>query len=85
MLIDHYQHMIQPTIRDERPSFMKTGQFARMTNLSTATVKRLCDAGDIAHVIISERGDRRIPASEVDRLLAEAQATREERLTLRSG
>jgi hypothetical protein len=58
------------------PAFLTTGEFARRSCLSVATVKRLCDRGAIAHIVFSERGDRRIPASEVDRLLTEADANR---------
>ena len=44
--------------------------------LSSATVKRQCDRGEIASIVISDRGDRRIPVSEVYRLLEDAQANR---------
>lgn len=58
------------------PEFLTTSQFAQRTQLSVATVKRLCDGGELAHVVVSERGDRRIPTSEVGRLLEEAHANR---------
>jgi excisionase family DNA binding protein len=64
------------TLEAEMPAFLTTSQFSRITQLSVATVKRLCDVGEIAHVVVSERGDRRIPATEVERLLAEAQANK---------
>lgn len=63
-------------ISDDNPAFLTTAQFGRKAGWSVATTKRKCDAGEIAYVVISERGDRRIPASELDRLLAEAQANR---------
>lgn len=36
----------------------------------------MCVRGEVAHVVVSERGDRRIPASEVDRLLDDAEQAR---------
>ena len=54
------------------PLFLSTGQFAKVTNLSATTVRRMCKVGLLAHIVISERGDRRIPASEVDRMLDRA-------------
>ena len=61
---------------DLRPAFLTTAQFARQAHLSATTVKRLCDEGHVAHVVIPGRGDRRIPATEVSRLLADAEANR---------
>jgi excisionase family DNA binding protein len=63
---------------DEDPAFLTTTEFARRTRLSRATVRRMCVSGAIAHVVISPRGDRRIPSSEVDRLRLEAEANRKE-------
>lgn len=60
----------------EQPLFVTTGTFSRLSGLSPATVKRLCDLGEIAHVVVSPRGDRRIPRSELRRLLDEAEAKR---------
>jgi len=58
------------------PAFITTGEFCRLTGISPTTIKRMCDRHEIAHIVISERGDRRIPYREVDRLLAEAEAVR---------
>jgi excisionase family DNA binding protein len=58
------------------PAFITTGEFCHLTGISQTTVKRMCDRGEVAHIVISERGDRRIPYREVERLLAEAEATR---------
>lgn len=58
------------------PLFVTTGEFSAMTSLSATTIRRMCDRGDLAAIVISERGDRRIPWREVERLLAEADATR---------
>jgi excisionase family DNA binding protein len=58
------------------PAFISTGEFCRITGISPTTVKRMCDRGEVAHIVISDRGDRRIPYREVERLLAEAEATR---------
>jgi excisionase family DNA binding protein len=68
--------MTESTISENAPTFLTTGQFAQRANLSQATVKRLCDSGRLAHVLLSRRGDRRIPASELDRLLTEAETNR---------
>ena len=57
-------------------AFLTTREFSREVHLSASTVKRLCDAGKIAHVKLSPRGDRRIPISELDRLLTEAEMVR---------
>jgi excisionase family DNA binding protein len=67
-------------IPEDVPAFLTTGEFARRVGLSPATIKRLCGQGELAYVVISDRGDRRIPASEVDRLVAEAQANRSQGL-----
>jgi excisionase family DNA binding protein len=68
--------MTESPVSDDAPAFLTTGQFAQRASLSQATVKRLCDSGRLAHVVLSCRGDRRIPSSELDRLLAEAAAKR---------
>ena len=51
-------------------------EFARRASMSVATVRRLCDRGELAHVAISRRGDLRIPLNELDRLLSEAERNR---------
>ena len=58
------------------PLFLSTGEFAALANMSTPTVQRLCSQGRIAHIVISERGDRRIPRTELSRLLEEAEEVR---------
>ena len=58
------------------PLLVTTGQFAALTSMSPTTIRRMCDRGDLASIVISERGDRRIPWREVERLLTEADATR---------
>jgi excisionase family DNA binding protein len=63
---------------NDEPLFLTTTGFAKRLGVSKATVKRACDAGRLAYIVITERGDRRIPASEVDRLRAEADAKRSE-------
>ncbi len=60
----------------EDPAFLTTGEFAKQVHLSGTTVKKLCDEGLLAHVVVTGRGDRRILASEVSRLLVEAAANR---------
>jgi excisionase family DNA binding protein len=57
-------------------AFLTTGEFAQRVHLSTTTVKKLCDEGALAHVVVTGRGDRRIPVSELNRLLAEADGNR---------
>jgi hypothetical protein len=61
---------------DLSPEFLTTREYGNRVHLSDATVKRKCDRGEIACIVVSERGDRRIPASEVSRLQAEAEANR---------
>ena len=58
------------------PLFVTTGEFSTMTSLSETTIRRMCDRGDLASIVISERGDRRIPWREVERLLSAAEANR---------
>lgn len=58
------------------PYFLTTGEFCQYARLSVSTVKRMCAKGELAHVVISERGDRRIPRRELDRLLGWAEANR---------
>ena len=60
----------------ELPGFLTTKEFSKCTHLSVATVRRLCAAGQIASVTISDRGDRRIPVSEVSRLAGMAESNR---------
>ena len=64
------------TVNNSEPDFLTTGEFGRRVGLSDATVKRLCDSGKLAHVIVSSRGDRRIPRSELARFLREAEENR---------
>jgi len=68
--------MDRKSTSEDVSDFLTTGQFSRRTRLSVASVKRMCDAGQIASIVVSDRGDRRIPASEVDRMLAEAEQNR---------
>ncbi|MCP4308604.1 MAG: helix-turn-helix domain-containing protein [bacterium] len=68
--------MDEPAAGTAQPLFYSTGDFAVLTRLSVATVQRMCGRGLIAHIVVSDRGDRRIPASEVERLLAEAEGAR---------
>jgi excisionase family DNA binding protein len=56
--------------------FLSTGEFANQVRLSVSTVKRMCDKGQLASIVVSERGDRRIPRAEVERLLTEAESNR---------
>jgi excisionase family DNA binding protein len=70
------RRMVTTRDSNDLPKFLTTSEFSRLTHLSVATVKRLCAAGEIAHVVVSDRGDRRIPASEVTRLAVEAEANR---------
>ena len=62
--------------RPNEALFLTTGDFARKVCLSVATVKRLCDTRQIACLVVSDRGDRRIPATEVSRLLGKAELNR---------
>jgi excisionase family DNA binding protein len=61
---------------DISAQFLTVGEFAVRTRLSPPTVRRMRVRGEVAHVVVSERGDRRIPASEVDRLLDDAEQAR---------
>jgi excisionase family DNA binding protein len=56
--------------------WLTSGQFASALGVSDQTVKRMCDRHEIAHITISSRGDRRIPSSELDRLLDLAESRR---------
>ena len=56
--------------------FLTVGEFAAKARLSPPTVRRMCQRGDLAHVVVSDRGDRRIPVSEVGRLLDDAEQAR---------
>jgi len=61
--------------------FLRVGEFAgeffgENTPTTRARVIRLADRGELAAVRVGERGDRLIPARELDRLLAEAEANR---------
>jgi len=71
--------MPDSSLPTDEPVFLTTGQFSRRVGLSTSTVKRLCEAGTIASVVISNRGDRRIPTSELERLRSLAEASRDNR------
>jgi excisionase family DNA binding protein len=64
----------QPEENQLEALFLTTSEFARLLGVSPATVKRRCDRGQLACLVVSDRGDRRIPSSELTRLRAEAQA-----------
>ena len=55
-------------------AFLTTAEFAQRVGVSVSTVKRLADAGQLAHIRVGCH--RRIPASEVARLLDEAERSR---------
>jgi excisionase family DNA binding protein len=59
---------------------LKTGQVARLLGVSRQHVADLCDRGKIEHVRVGTH--RRVPRSEVDRLMGN-QLTREEEKSLR--
>jgi excisionase family DNA binding protein len=59
---------------------LKTGEVARLLGVSRQHVVDLCDRGEIEHVRVSTH--RRIPRSEVDRLMGN-RLTREEERSLR--
>jgi predicted site-specific integrase-resolvase len=65
---------VQPTETQLEALFLTTSQFARLLGVSAATVKRRCNRGQLACLVVSDRGDRRIPSSELARLRAEANA-----------
>ncbi len=75
-IVWHHPSMAESLPATDQPLFYSTGDFAALTRLSVPTVQRMCDRGLIAHIVVSDRGDRRIPASELDRLLAAAEASR---------
>jgi len=63
------------------PTFLRVGRFAGAafgvnTASTRARVIRMVDCGELAAIRHGERGDRLIPARELDRLLAEAEANR---------
>ena len=58
----------------EAPRLYRIRQVAEITGLHTNTISRYCHQGRLRSVVINSRGDRLIPASEVDRLLALAEA-----------
>jgi len=61
-------------------TMLKTGEVARMLGVSRQHVADLCDRGKIDHVRVGTH--RRVPRSEVDRLIGQ-QLTREEEKSLR--
>src|SRR6516162_4651348 len=61
-------------------TMLKTGQVARLLGVSRQHVADLCDRGKIEHVRVGTH--RRVPRSEVDRLMGN-QLTREEEKSLR--
>ena len=76
----------QSNTSTEQSYFVTTGEFCRYANVSISTVKRMCSKGQLAHVVISERGDRRIPRKELDRLLIWAESNRQvHSVTVESG
>ena len=62
-------------------TMLKTGEVARLLGVSRQHVVDLCDRGAIEHVRVGTH--RRVPRSEVDRLLGHQQLTREEEKSLR--
>jgi predicted site-specific integrase-resolvase len=71
--------MDKPPVQSGTPEFLTTTQFARQLGVSAATIKRQCAKGLVAHIVISERGDRRIPRTEIDRIRIEAESNRRSR------
>jgi excisionase family DNA binding protein len=68
---------MQPSPQHKQEAhFLSTSEFAKTVGISGATVKRKCDKGEIAFIVISDRGDRRIPRTELLRFLAEAEENR---------
>src|SRR5258705_2300084 len=61
-------------------TMLKTGEVARLLGVSRQHVADLCDRGKINHVRVGTH--RRVPRSEVDRLIGQ-QLTREEEKSLR--
>jgi excisionase family DNA binding protein len=61
-------------------TMLKTGEVARLLGVSRQHVADLCDRGKIEHVRVGTH--RRVPRSEVDRLIGQ-QLTREEEKSLR--
>ena len=68
--------MNELTPTDDLPAFLTTSEVAYELGISGKTVTRLCDLGILAHVTLSASGMRRIPVSEISRLLAMAQGNR---------
>ncbi len=71
------------------PSFLRVGEaatalFGRNTSGNRARIVRLCDHGELAAIRVGERGDRLVPSSEVDRLLADAEAARQAAVAARA-
>ncbi len=69
------------TTSQEAPRFLRIGEAATLifggsTPSTRARVIRMTDRGDLAAIRVGERGDRLIPARELDRLLADAEANR---------
>lgn len=55
---------------------MAEATFGESTPTTRARIIRMVDRGDLAAIRVGERGDRLIPARELDRLLADAEANR---------
>lgn len=61
--------------------FLRVGEaaveaFGESTSSTRARIIRMVDRGELAAIRVGERGDRLIPARELDRLLADAEANR---------
>ncbi|MDQ3352312.1 MAG: hypothetical protein M3501_10160 [Actinomycetota bacterium] len=70
-------------------AFLRLGEASQAllgenTRNSRERLRRLVDAGDVACVRVGRRGDRLIPAAEVERLATEAEATRHRAAAARS-
>lgn len=56
--------------------FVSCAEFASLLSLSAATVRRMCRNGTLESLVVSARGDRRIPLSEIGRLVDQASVSR---------
>lgn len=55
------------------PAFVSARRFAELSGLPIWHVRKMLKSGELAHIVVNGRGDRRIPVSEVDRLVEQAQ------------
>jgi len=62
--------MTHANLRDRRPDLLTVRQVARAFKVSEETIRRRCDDGTLHAVRLGSV--RRIPASELDRLLGDA-------------